>query len=298
MTDQTLGAVSAGGANYRLGLMLVVASTIAWSLAGLFTRAIPLDAWTMLVWRGLFGGLGLLVVMALLGGQHSLRSFARLGAPGVAFAALGSAAMVCYITSLRLTTVAHSATIYATLPFIAGGLAWLTLRERPSRGAVAASLAALCGVAVMVGLGVEGGLLGDLLSLGMTLLMAAIIVVARTFKGIPTMAAAVLSALLSAAVALPFSSALEVTGHDLGLLALFGLINSALGLALFTLGSRLLPPIETALLGALDAPLAPIWVWLAFSETPGVATVVGGGIVFAAVGAHIVREALARGGGA
>jgi hypothetical protein len=41
-------------AGYRLGLILVTASAVAWSLAGLFTRVIPLDNWTILAWRGHF----------------------------------------------------------------------------------------------------------------------------------------------------------------------------------------------------------------------------------------------------
>ena len=32
---------------------------MAWSLGGLFTRLIPLDSWTMVAWRGLFGAAGL-----------------------------------------------------------------------------------------------------------------------------------------------------------------------------------------------------------------------------------------------
>ncbi len=37
-------------------------SALAWSTAGLFTRLIPLDSWTMLVWRGIFGAIGIAVV--------------------------------------------------------------------------------------------------------------------------------------------------------------------------------------------------------------------------------------------
>jgi drug/metabolite transporter (DMT)-like permease len=48
--------------------------------------------------------------------------------------------------------------------------------------------------------------------------------------------------------------------------------------------------VETALIGALDTPLAPLWVWLAFSETPGMNTIVGGLIVFVAVIGHIVAS--------
>jgi drug/metabolite transporter (DMT)-like permease len=34
--------------------------------------------------------------------------------------------------------------------------------------------------------------------------------------------------------------------------------------------------------------LAPLWVWLAFDETPTNATVIGGSIVFVAVAIHLV----------
>jgi drug/metabolite transporter (DMT)-like permease len=81
---------------------------------------------------------------------------------------------------------------------------------------------------------------------------------------------------------------LSVSRNDLLLLALFGITTFAVGLPLFTLGARRLAAIETALIGSLDAPLAPLWVWLAFRETPSASTLIGGSIVFAAVGLHLV----------
>lgn len=266
-------------------------SAIAWSTAGLFTRLIPLDSATLLVWRGIFGTLGLLAAIVILEGRSALPRFASLGWPGVLYAVVSAAGMLFYITSLTRTTVAHVAVIYATVPFIAAALGWLILRERPSASAVGASLVALAGVGIMVGLGLEGALAGDLLALGMTAAMAVLMVIARRYRNIPTLQAACLSALLSAAVAVPFAVPLAVTTHELGLLALFGIVNSAVGLALFTLGSRYLPAVETALISALDAPLAPIWVWLIFAETPGRATLAGGAIVLAAVLAHVLLSA-------
>ena len=277
--------------SYRLGLLLVTLSTIAWSTAGLFTRASPLDAWTMLVWRGAFGASGLLVIMLLMQGPAALCSFRALGWSGWLLTGIGGAGMIAFITALRFTTVAHVAIIYATVPFLAGLLAWLMLREMPSASAVVASLAALLGVVIMVGVGSDGSLIGDALALAMTLSMAFVIVLARRYRGIPMLTSACVTAALTALVALPFSHAAAVSGYDLMLMALFGLVNSAAGLALFTLGARLLPPIETALLGALDAPLAPVWVWLIFGETPGRATLIGGAVVFVAVAAHVLREA-------
>ncbi len=276
---------------YRLGFALVTASAIAWSTTGFFTRLIPLDSGTMLFWRGMFGGLGILLFIILRQRQGALRRFWAMGRPAWAFALVSSFGMLCFITSLRHTTVAHVAIVYATVPFLAAGLAWLVLRERPSAGAVIASLAALLGVGIMVGLGGDGSSLGDLLAFGMTASMAVMMVIARKYRGIAVMQAACVSAFLSGFISMPFAADLAVSGFDLVNLALFGLVNSSIGLVLFTLGSRMLPAIETGLIGSLDAPLAPIWVWLAFAETPTRATLIGGLIVFIAVAAYITLGA-------
>lgn len=277
--------------SYRLGLILITVSAVAWSTTGLFTRLIPLDAWTMLAWRGLFGAVGLAAVIAALERGRAFSNMRRMGWPGQAFALVSAGGMVLYITSLRHTTVAHNAVIYATAPFMAAGLGFLLMREMPAGSAVLASVVALVGVVIMVGLGVEGGLLGDLLAVAMTLCMAMMMVIARRWHDIPVMQAACLSAIISSAVCWPLGDPLGVSSHDLWMLAAFGIVNSAIGLALFTLGARLLPPIETALIGALDAPLAPLWVWIFFTETPSAVTLLGGIIVFVAVMTHITASA-------
>jgi len=294
MSNSAAAAIMSESARYRLGLLLVTVSAVAWSTAGFFTRLIALDSGTMLVWRGLFGGLGILLFIMLREQGQALRSFRSMGWPGLSFALISALGMVCFITALRFTTVAHVAVIYATVPFVAAGLAWLAMHERPSRSAIAASCGALVGVGVMVGLSSEGSGLGDLLAFGMTLAMAAMMVIARHYQGIAVVQAACLSCLLSALVSLPFAGHILVAGSDLIDLALFGLVNSAIGIMLFSLGSRMLPAIETALIGSLEAPLAPVWVWLAFGEVPTTATLVGGLIVFFAVFAHILVGASGR----
>jgi drug/metabolite transporter (DMT)-like permease len=202
--------------------------------------------------------------------------------------------MIFFLTALRHTTVAHVAVIYATVPFIAAAISWLAMRERPAAGAVVASLIALVGVGFMVSFGREGALSGDLLALGMTFSMAVAMVVARHFPNLPLLPAAALAALLSGLVSLPFGHPLSVSGHDVLLLMLFGLTTFAVGLPLFTLGARLLPAIDTALIGSLDAPLAPLWVWLVFKETPGANTLLGAAIVFIAVAIHLILSWSAR----
>jgi hypothetical protein len=55
-----------GGESQRyLGWVLVSFSAVAWSTAGYFTRLIDEDVWTMLFWRGVFGGLAFAVMAVM-----------------------------------------------------------------------------------------------------------------------------------------------------------------------------------------------------------------------------------------
>ncbi len=57
----------------------------------------------------------------------------------------------------------------------------------------------------------------------------------------------------------------------------------ALPCTMLVVASRHLPPAEVALLTLLEAVLGPLWAWLGVGETPGAATLVGGGIVLLAI---------------
>ena len=274
----------------RLGLILVGISTLSWSTAGLFTRAIEADLFAMLFWRGVFSVVGLLIVLVMLRGPGSLKTFLHLGLWGWIYAASSTAALLCYISSFRLTSVAHVAIIYAIVPFCAAGLSWLMLKERPKRDAVLASSVALIGAVVMVGFGNDGHITGDILAFIMTILMALMIVISRRYPLMPNLHAGIVSIFAGSVISLPFIGTMAQSPDQLLLLAVFGLVNSTLGFAMFAIGSPKIAPIETALLGALEAPIAPLWVWLAFGERPSPVTIGGAVLVFAAVTWHIARQ--------
>lgn len=277
--------------NYRLGLLLVSGSALAWSLTGLFTRLVPLDVWTTLFWRGLFGALGIAVFIHFADRRSLREGFRELGPAGWAMVGLSTLGMISFIASLKLTTVAHVSIVYATVPFVAAALAFWLLDEKPSKSAIIASLLALAGVIIMMSGASGGDVLGDALAFLMTVCMAAIMIIARRWPSIPMLHAALATAVLSAAISFVPAEVTSPQGVEWLWLAAFGLVNSALGLALFAIGSRHLPAVETALIGALDGALAPVWVWIAFAETPTPPTLLGGAIVFSAVGVHVVCSA-------
>lgn len=286
----------AGGSDRRwLGVVLTTASAVAYSTAGYFTRLIHLDVWTMLFWRGLFAGLFIACFIAWQYRRATLARMRAIGGPGLLVAALSTLATIFFINAFRRTSVADVTVIYATAPFATAAIGWLWIGERERWTTLVASTAALLGVVIMVGGAVtEGHVVGDVLAFGMTLSMAVMMIVIRKHRDTPMVPAACLSAFLSALVVWPLAGPGNARPADMVSLALFGTTQFGLGLLLLTLGTRLISATESALISALEAPLAPVWVWLAFSEVPPRLTLIGGAIVMAAVSAHILTSGWSR----
>ena len=281
---------------HRLGIALVVAAAVAWSTAPFFTRLLPHDSWTILFWRGLFGGGMIMVLMVLLQGRAGLRDMIRIDVNGWLIASLSTLAMIAFIPALQLTDVSNVAIIVATGPFLAAGLAWIWLKEIPHRRTMLASAVALVGVVIIVG-GARAGsdILGIALAIFMALAIAAMTVMVRRHRNTPMIAAAALSNFLGSAISLPFAHGITaVTGFDLLILAMFGCFQVALGLTLFFLGSRLLPSGQAALISTLETPLMPFWIWVAFAEVPTLRVLAGGALVMGAVIADIIGDSRAQ----
>jgi len=282
---------------HRAGIALVVAAAVAWSTAPFFTRLLPFDSWTILFWRGLFGGGLIATILVLMQGRAGLRDLTGVGRNGWLVASLSTLGMVCFIPALQLTSVSNVAIIIATGPFVAAAIAWIWLREAVRWQTMLASLVALGGVAIIVG-HARGS--SDILGIGlaclMTVAIAAMTVTVRRHRDTPMVAAAALSNVLGSIVSIPFAHGIaSVTGPNMVIFAMFGFFQVALGLTLFVLGSRLLPSGQATLIATLETPLMPFWVWLAFQEVPSSRALVGGALVMGAVIADIVSDSHAQG---
>ncbi len=193
------------------------------------------------------------------------------------------------ILSLSLTSVANFFMIFATAPFVAALAARAVLGERLDVATLLAALAGFAGIAVMMFAGARsGGLLGDLLALGCVLTYAALVLIMRHHRTLDILPTIALTVLASALLALPFADFSQVGAPELGLLALFGFFQLAIGnLLIFSAASRI-PAAQSGLLGILNAGFAPLWVFLFLGEVPPVSTLVGGAIILGAAVAHLV----------
>jgi drug/metabolite transporter (DMT)-like permease len=276
---------------HRLGLALVACAALAWSSAGIFTRTIPNDLMTMLFWRGLFSGSAVLLFFFATEGSKALEIIAGLRWPALAVTCLSALGMITGIGSLRYTSVADAMVIYATVPFVTAGLAYVFIGERPSRSTLIASAVALAGVSIMLAGSPWGGsMYGKFLAAIMSLSMASFTVVMRKHREVAMLPAMGASAYLCSFFCFWFATSLSVSTYELGLIALFGVVQNAAGLIFYAYGSRRVPAAEATLIAALEVPLTPFWVLVFINEVPSIPTLIGGAVVLVALFSHILGE--------
>ena len=251
----------------------------------------------MVFWRSAFAAAFLAGFAAARSGPRRLpAAFRAIGLPGLAVAACFAVASTAFVVALGHTTVANVLLVQAGAPLLAALMARVALGEPIAGPTWAAIAATLLGVAVMVsgGLGGAGASpTGDLLALTIAVAFALATVITRAAARVPMVPAACLAAVAAGLFAATRAPGLAVAPRDLVLLAGFGAGSFGLGLALFVTGARMVPAATAALVGVAETVLGPFWVWLAWGETASARTLLGGGIVLAALLAHL---AWTRGG--
>jgi drug/metabolite transporter (DMT)-like permease len=270
-------------ATQRRGQAYVALAALAWSTAGVLQRGLEVNAATQVAIRAAFAGVALLAWVAISERGRVIEACRSVGLAGVGFAVCIASASASFIVALNHTTVAHVLFIQAMAPVLAALLAWLALREPVSARTAVALGVALAGVAIMVGGPGGGSLLGDGLSLLMALSFAVSIVISRHRRDVSMLPATCLAQVFLVVAFLPFAAPAGMPGDDLVALAALGAGQIGLGLAFLTVGARLIPAAQVALITLLEVVLGPLWVWLAIDEKPTTATLVGGAIVVVAV---------------
>jgi drug/metabolite transporter (DMT)-like permease len=269
-----------------LGSAYVALAALMWSLAGILQRQLHMSLASQLAGRAMFAFLALLVFIAVAERGHVIRAFRAIGRSGLTIAALIAISSGAFITALNDTSVANVLIIQALVPLVSALLGRLAGEPVHARTWVAIGVAA-AGFAVMAGAPTRPALPGLVFSVITTLTFSATIVVARRKADVSMAPATCLSQILVFAVFAPFAHAGELSGANLGYLALLGIVQMGLGLFFLSLGARLISAANVALISQLENVLGPLWVWLAGIEHPSAPTIAGGFIVIAAVALEV-----------
>ncbi|KQR77628.1 hypothetical protein ASG03_14605 [Rhizobium sp. Leaf341] len=274
-----------------VGIYLVIASAVLWSTAGLFVRMADMDVWSLVAWRSAFSVITLGAFMLVRTTTVRRRPAKTFGLPGVVACLVSAVTAISYIVSLQWTTVANVMTVYAALPFVATGIAFVWLRDQVTRRFVIAGCAAFIGVAISVGAAVSAtDILGVLAALVMTVGCAIQIVITKRFPSMDSTMMTVYAALVCFCVSLPLMQVSLPSPTQLFACAFYGVLTTGVGYILLLLGSRRIGSGEAGLLSMLDVVLGPLWVLLFYNEHISLPVLAGGTIVLAAVIWYLIGD--------
>lgn len=308
--------------NHTQAVFMMIAVTLLWSCAGVVTRQLESAArFEVTFWRSAFTALSLLVilpvwrtadrasgVLAPVSGQGALRYHWGVLPASSAFWVSGacwSVMFTAFMLALSFTSVANVLIIMSVGPLLTALIARFAIGQRLPLRTWLAIVAAGAGIAYMYGSqmlaafsekGVDAsGLLWGSLAAFCVPVAGAInwtVVQRSQSQGEPidlvpsVLVGAVLSALLTLPLALPFSATLS----DMVWLALLGLFQLAIPCALAVVCARSLKAPEVSLLALLEVIFGIVWAWLWANETPGPDVLMGGSVVITAL---LINELLA-----
>lgn len=279
---------------HRRAMALMVLVTLLWSIAGVVTRQLEAArSFEVTFWRSAFNALALAALLTFMRGPALWRSLLQsprvVWLSGVCWAVMYTAFMV----ALTLTSVANVLLTMAIGPLVTALFARFFLKRKLPWWNWAAILVAGAGIAWMFSAeaATGGSLLGSLLACAVPLAGALNLTILQQASEVgecaPDMLPAVLiGATFSALVTLPLAWPLQASNHDLGLLALLGIVQLAVPCLLMVRLSRELPAPEIALLALLEVIFGVAWAWLGAGEQPARTVLFGGGLVLAALVAN------------
>ena len=270
---------------YRRGILQLVASGFFLSTSGIALRIIEqANGWQILFYRSLALSVTILLILVFQKGSRVFDEFRGLEWNDYLLALFLGTGFVAYVFALLYNTVANALFIFSCAPFVAGFLGWILLGERVATRTWFAIGGAMAGLTVMVGSELAvSRYLGTLIALWIPIAYAASIIVIRSSKRENMLAALCLAGLVSGGLSAIFVTDYALTLQDLIISLYLGVFQAGVGFTLVVLGTRYIPAAQVGLLAMVEPVLAPIWVWMGVGEVPGLATIVGGAIIFSAI---------------
>ena len=276
------------------GITLALIGALVLTPDALFMRLSGMDGFQMLGWRGLC--MGTIFVLA-----WALTSRDRGG--DVAALATGAAAtvIVCqYFNAMLFPLGIGSAPVapvllgVATVPVWSALLSGWLYGETTSRATWAAIAAVLAGLTLAVTDKGDAALdaraaLGLACGLGVALSLAMNFVTLRHHPRLPLLLAIGVGAWLASATGWTVTGPARMDDGRLWAVLVTGIVILPLAFFSLSAASRHTAAANVSLLLLLETVLAPIWVWLALSETPSPRMLAGGALVIGSLALYLLH---------
>jgi len=273
----------------NVGYLLVAASFLTWGSIGALVRMTTMPASALIVARMAIAT----VLVCVFFGRRFLATELRdrRGAGWLLLMGLFSAStLLLYFMAVRLTGVAIGTFLMFTGPVYVGLAAPRLLSQRPDRIVYPALALAVAGMVVILVPGMVGGrhvsLPGVACGLATGFLYTGYALTAKYLTRTRRSATIALSEMtLDALILLPLAvwqlghSGYRLTGHDLIVILVLGVVCTAVPYVVYVEGLRRIRVEHASILGYLEPVSAPLYALLLLGESTSATTIAGGVLI-------------------
>ena len=279
---------------HRKGLLITAIGGLALSFDIPLIRSADGDVWSMVAVRNISVFVVAIALWACLNVVLRRRTVLVPGRIGLLIGLCYAVNGLTFMLAVFNTTTANVVFILAFTSMFAAVLSWIFLGERPANATLLTMAAMVAGVLLIVHDGLSSGnLFGDAMAACSALLLAIALTLSRRSgadMGFVPLVAAALSGVVALFLLPPGGLSIAEPAYIL----FNGLVLLPLAFWCLATGPRYLSAPEVGMFYLVETVLAPIWVWIVFSETPSRQTLAGGSILILALLAHSLWQMRAK----
>jgi len=264
----------------NLAMIEMLICATLWSVAGIFIKLIPWNAFAVSGMRSLIAGATIAVYMLMKRYRFVLSRKTLI--TGV----FSACVYTCFVCANKLTTAANAIVLQFTSPVFIVIFTALIYKTRIRRADALVVIFSLLGIALFFFDQLQPGyIVGNFVAIAAGMFMAGMFMAVGELEGEQRFSGILIGQCLTFLVGLPFIIATKpefTVTATLSILAL-GIFQLGIAYILYIKSSRYCPPLACCLLGAVEPLLNPVWVLIFDGERPGVFAMIGGVVVVVSI---------------
>ena len=272
--------------NHLKGMLMAFFGVFILSPDAVLIRLADADSWSILLWRGIFYALGILIILLITHRSKALKEVKKIGKDGVLIGILTGLGSVTFVFAVQLTSIASALVIISIMPMMTAIISWLILKEKSGIFTWLSMVLVFIGIyIVMDGEPKGSSLIGNLFALASVTFGATGFTLIRKNKSINMIPAMGVNAIVSALIAAIFVETVILPLDSMLYIFAMGLMVS-LSFSLLTSSGRYIPATEVGMFMPLGAVFGTLAGWLIINEQPSSGALIGGFIVLLTMFVH------------
>jgi drug/metabolite transporter (DMT)-like permease len=265
----------------RKAILFLIIAAVLWSTSGILVKVLSWSPLAVLAGRSIFSGLAFLIYLRRFPWRPNRLQLIAAGSYILT--------QFFYISALKVTTAANAIFLQYTAPLYIVLAGYWLLREKPSRADWISMLIIFSGLGLFLGDGLQlDNLNGTILAALSGVTLASMTLSLRAQKDGTPAESFLLANLFTAVAGFYFVTQEAWTVTNWLAIAYLGFFQVGLSFILYSIAIRVIPALETTLIGTLEPILNPVWVFLFIYETPGPLALVGAlvvliGVIFSSI---------------